>query len=151
MSWDQLAAGIGCAFDAPRPDHSAEWDAVAKLRAATLYLPQNQAYRGHCILVFDPRHATRLDQLNAREWEAYAADLHRAVRAIVAVCQPDHMNVESLGNVMPHLHWHLIPRYKTDPRWGSPIWPSDLREQADRRLAADERSALLRDLQDRLR
>jgi hypothetical protein len=32
------------------------------------------------------------------------------------------MNYELLGNTDPHLHWHIVPRYKTDPRWGQPIW-----------------------------
>lgn len=36
--------------------------------------------------------------------------------------KPDHMNYELLGNSVPHLHWHIAPRYKTDPRWGRPIW-----------------------------
>jgi diadenosine tetraphosphate (Ap4A) HIT family hydrolase len=149
-AWDQLAAGQGCAFDAPRADHTAHWDKVATLTASTWYLPHNQAYRGHGVLVFDPRHATRLDQLSAAEWAAYAADLQRVVRAIVAVCQPDHVNVESLGNLMPHLHWHVIPRYKNDGRWGAPIWSADLKEQPDRRLAADERARLLHSLGDAL-
>ena len=57
-----------------------------------------------------------------------------AVTAIVAVCKPDHMNVESLGNVMPHLHWHVIPRYKRDGRWGQPIWAPDVKAQPERKL-----------------
>ena len=32
------------------------------------------------------------------------------------------MNYASLGNIMRHLHWHLIPRYESDPRWGKPVW-----------------------------
>jgi diadenosine tetraphosphate (Ap4A) HIT family hydrolase len=32
------------------------------------------------------------------------------------------MNYASPGNVMPYLHWHLVPRYKIDPRWGGPIY-----------------------------
>ncbi len=32
------------------------------------------------------------------------------------------MNYELLGNTNPSLHWHVIPRYKDDPRWGQPIW-----------------------------
>lgn len=141
--WDRLAAGQGCAFDAPRASNTAHWDEVAKLGASTWYLPHNQMYRGHGVLVFDPRHATRLDQLTPAEWTAYAADLHRVVRAIGAVCRPDHLNVESLGNVVPHLHWHVIPRYKSDGRWGAPIWAADLAQQPERRLAAGERAALM--------
>jgi diadenosine tetraphosphate (Ap4A) HIT family hydrolase len=149
--WDELAAGERCPFDAPRAPHTPEWNAVATLRAATLYLPHNQTYRGHCILVFDPRHATRLDELAADEWAALSADLHRATRAIAAVCTPDHFNIASLGNVMPHLHWHLVPRYKTDPRWGAPIWSADLRHDLDRRLEPADRAALLDALQAALR
>jgi diadenosine tetraphosphate (Ap4A) HIT family hydrolase len=142
-SWDTLAAGQGCPFDAPRAEHTAHWDLVAALSVSSWYLPHNQMYRGHGILVFDPRHVTRLDQLTSTEWQSYAADLHRAVRAIGDVCKPDHFNVESLGNIVPHLHWHVIPRYKNDGRWGQPIWAPDVNSQPDRRLAADDRDRLL--------
>ena len=149
--WDKLAAGQGCAFDVPRADNTTSWDKVATLAASTLYLPHNQMYRGHCVLVFDPRHATRLDQLSAAEWSSYAADLHSAVKAVVGVCRPDHVNVESLGNVMPHLHWHVIPRYKRDPKWGSPIWAAEGQAQPERRLTSDDRTALIDALRSALR
>jgi diadenosine tetraphosphate (Ap4A) HIT family hydrolase len=103
-------------------------------------------YRGHGVLVFDPRHVTRLDELASAEWQAYSADLHRVVTAIVAVCRPDHVNVESLGNVVPHLHWHVIPRYKSDARWGAPIWAQTLSSQPEHRLAPDDRAVLLEEL-----
>jgi diadenosine tetraphosphate (Ap4A) HIT family hydrolase len=151
MNWDALAAGDGCMFDAPRPDHTEHWDAVATLAAATLYLPKDQTYRGHCILVFDPRHAIRPDQLTAGEWAAFTADLHRAVTAVMWVCKPDHINIASLGNVVPHLHWHVVPRYKTDPRWGGPIWTADAADAAPRHLPAAERAELLARLRDELR
>lgn len=142
--WDALVAGQGgCLFDAPRAEHTAHWDLVAALSVSSWYLPHNQMYRGHGILVFDPRHVTRLDQLTSTEWQSYAADLHRAVRAIGDVCKPDHFNVESLGNIVPHLHWHVIPRYKNDGRWGQPIWAPDVNSQPERRLAADDRGRLL--------
>jgi diadenosine tetraphosphate (Ap4A) HIT family hydrolase len=150
-TWDDLAAGNECPFDAPRAPHTAHWDAVATLGAATLYLPHNQTYRGHCILVFDPRHATRLDKLAPAEWATFADDLQRATRAIAAVCTPNHFNVASLGNLMPHLHWHLVPRYKSDPRWGGPIWAADLRDDLDRRLEPADRTALLDALRAALR
>jgi diadenosine tetraphosphate (Ap4A) HIT family hydrolase len=144
--WDRLAAGQDCPFDAPRAASTAHWDLVATLSVSSWYLPQNQTYRGHGVLVFDPRHVTRLDALTAYEWRAYAADLHHVVRAIGAVCKPDHFNVESLGNVVPHLHWHVIPRSKNDGRWGQPIWAQDVNAQPELCLAADDRAALLTSL-----
>ena len=54
MDWDTLAAGHGCAFDAPRAEHTSHWDQVATLTASSWYLPHNQAYRGHGVLVFGP-------------------------------------------------------------------------------------------------
>jgi len=27
-----------------------------------------------------------------------------------------------MGNVVPHLHWQIVPRYRSDPRWGAPVW-----------------------------
>jgi diadenosine tetraphosphate (Ap4A) HIT family hydrolase len=138
-----MKAGHGCAFDAPRADNTAHWDLVARLETSSWYLPHNQMYRGHGVLVFDPRHATQLDDLTKAEWLAYAADLHRVTTAIVGVCEPDHLNVESLGNVMPHLHWHVVPRYRDDGRWGQPIWAQSIEAQPERRLAERDRAALL--------
>jgi len=142
-TWDDMAAGRGCAFDIPRPDATANWELVSQLTVSSWYLPFNQMYRGHGVVVFDPRHATSIDQLAPAEWHAYAADLHRVVTAIVAVCKPDHMNVESLGNVMPHLHWHVVPRYRGDGRWGQPIWAPDVKAQPERKLADVDRARLM--------
>ena len=69
--------------------------------------------------------------------------MHRVVSAIVAVCKPGHFNVESLGNLVPHLHWHVVPRYKNDGRWGQPIWAPDVGAQPEKRLAPDDRAELL--------
>jgi diadenosine tetraphosphate (Ap4A) HIT family hydrolase len=146
QTWDAVAAGLGCAFDAPRADYTPSWDLIARLAVSSWYLPANQWYRGHGVLVFDARHATRIDQLTPEEWLAYATDLQRVVRVTCAVCRPDHVNVESLGNVMPHLHWHVVPRYKTDGRWGQPIWAPDPDAQPERRLDAHDRARLLETL-----
>ena len=59
------------------------------------------------------------------------------------VLRPDHINIESLGNVVPHLHWHIIPRYAGDPRWGNPVWQVPLDTMPDHRLPDEERRALI--------
>jgi diadenosine tetraphosphate (Ap4A) HIT family hydrolase len=98
------------------------------------------------VLVLDLRHAVRPDQLSAEEWTVFCADLHKAETAIARVAKPDHINVVSLGNVVPHLHWHIVPRYRTDPRWGGPIWP----EEVQTVLASADRERLLLELREAL-
>ena len=68
----------------------------------------------------------------------FAHDLHRATRAVKAATGALHMNVESLGNYVPHLHWHIVPRSPGDPRWGQPIWTSDVAEMPFERLSDDQ-------------
>ena len=143
--WEQLRRGIDCPFDSRKAD-DADWDLVARLSVSSLYLNKNQTYRGHCVLVLDLRHAVRPEQLAAHEWAAFCADLHKAETAVAHVARPDHINVASLGNVVPHLHWHVVPRYRTDPRWGGPIWPAEV----ETALAPEERERLLRELRAQL-
>jgi diadenosine tetraphosphate (Ap4A) HIT family hydrolase len=123
---------------------------IESLGVSTLYLDRNQTYRGHCQLVFDPRHAVGLESLAAEEYSAFMADLRTAAHAIASACRPDLMNYASLGNVAPHLHWHLVPRYRSDPRWGGPIYTTtrnEMREtvltEAEYRVIADAIRALL--------
>ena len=41
---------------------------------------------------------------------------------------PDKVNVASLGNVTPHLHWHVIPRFKDDAHFPDPVWGNPRRD-----------------------
>lgn len=74
MNWDKLAHGIDCLFDVPRIEPNPYWESVRTLRVSTLCLLRNQTYRGHCNLIFDPRHVVRLNELNPGEWADYATD-----------------------------------------------------------------------------
>src|SRR5882672_32756 len=142
-SWDALASGSGCPYDQPRPANTEYFDRIAPLSISSLCLTANQAYRGSCALIFDARHATRIDELSPDEWSCFSADLYRAQSAIVRVFQPAHVNVALLGNTIPHLHWGIIPRYRDDPRWGRSIWMTSRTEMTDVRLAMAERAGLI--------
>lgn len=144
--WDRWAKGIGCPFCAPRPETNEYWDFIVTLRISSLYLSSNQTYRGHCLLILDIRHATRPDQLSSEEWTAFCADLYVAERMLMATLQPDHINVEIMGNVVPHLHWQIVPRYRSDPRWGAPIWTTTIAEMPITELPTTERSELIQKL-----
>jgi diadenosine tetraphosphate (Ap4A) HIT family hydrolase len=147
-NWEARLRGQGCTLCAPRPASTAEWDFVARLSISSLYLAKNQTYRGQCVLVFDPRHAPRPDDLSREEWAALSEDLRVAAVAVVSAVRPDHVNVASLGNAAPHLHWHVVPRTIGDPRWGSPIWTTDTREMRDTRLSPREQQNLVELLRD---
>jgi diadenosine tetraphosphate (Ap4A) HIT family hydrolase len=141
--WEQFARGTGCPLDAPRPAANEYWDFVAAFTVSSLYLSKNQTYRGHCQLIFDPRHVARVDLLSSDEWRALCDDLFKAQAAVMRTVRADHLNVESLGNVVPHVHWHIVPRYQGDPRWGSPIWLTSLDDMIDTRLPVEEQRELI--------
>lgn len=44
--------------------------------------------------------------------------------------KPSKINLASLGNMVPHLHWHVIARFDWDARWPAPVWAPRQREVA---------------------
>jgi diadenosine tetraphosphate (Ap4A) HIT family hydrolase len=44
---------------------------------------------------------------------------------------PTKINLASLGNVVPHLHWHVIARFDWDARWPAPVWAPAQRQVND--------------------
>jgi len=59
-----------------------------------------------------------------------------AEAALRAVMTPDKINLASLGNVVPHLHWHVIPRFADDPHFPNPVW-GERKRPARRAAPAD--------------
>lgn len=52
--------------------------------------------------------------------------------ALRQLMQPAKVNLASLGNMVPHLHWHVIPRFTDDSRFPDPVWASARRTGAVR-------------------
>src|SRR5438132_6069866 len=93
-------------------------------------------------------HDEELYQLTDKNRKSFLEDMSRVAAALAKTFNPDKMNYELLGNGMPHLHWHLVPRYKTDPLWGRPIWTGSVRRK---RLARQEYESLVKQVQSHLR
>jgi diadenosine tetraphosphate (Ap4A) HIT family hydrolase len=89
-------------------------------------------WREHVREMSDLADADRL-LVNDAVWK-----LEQAVREVM---QPLKVNVASLGNVVPHLHWHVIPRYEDDAHFPAPVWAQTVRATDPAVLAA--RRALL--------
>jgi diadenosine tetraphosphate (Ap4A) HIT family hydrolase len=80
-----------------------------------------QFYHGYCVLV-SRTHARELFALPDDERRGYLDEMCLLARAIDAAFRPHKLNYELLGNQVPHLHWHLFPRYADDPARLSPVW-----------------------------
>jgi diadenosine tetraphosphate (Ap4A) HIT family hydrolase len=66
----------------------------------------------------------------------YWQDLMRAGRAVEAVFDPIKVNFQILGNLVPHLHTHIVPRYDGDPAPGRPLDPGYATHPIDPEAAA---------------
>lgn len=148
--WQDLIDGKGCPFCGPREDDDGFNIKIADLGVSTLYLDRNQVHRGYSVLIFKKRHVTGIEQLSVEEYGAFMQDLKRAANAVHKAMAPDHMNYATLGNVIPHLHYHIIPRYKDAERWGAPVWTSTLSEMSKKELDAAGYAALIADIKSRL-
>ncbi|KND54419.1 Diadenosine tetraphosphate (Ap4A) hydrolase and other HIT family hydrolase [Candidatus Paraburkholderia kirkii] len=79
-------------------------------------------------------------------WGAYAAemsDLADGDRAMRRVLVPEKINLASLGNQVPHVHWHVIPRFSNDSRFPLPIWAPRQRTVSETQLSRRRAQATL--------
>jgi diadenosine tetraphosphate (Ap4A) HIT family hydrolase len=94
---------------------------IADLTVSRAYLNEDQFFPGWVFVVLR-RHATELYELSAAERGALIEDVSRVARALAVIYRPVKMNYELLGNQVPHVHWHLIPRLPDDPDLRWPVW-----------------------------
>lgn len=71
-----------------------------------------------------PRRAgvREIHELAASERAQLWAESDQLSRALVALFQPDKLNIAALGNIVPQLHLHHIARFQTDAAWPTPVW-----------------------------
>ena len=84
-------------------------------------LIEDADYPGFCRVICN-RHVKEMTDLNADEQHALMNVVFVVESALREVMQPDKINLASLGNMTPHLHWHIIPRYVLDKHFPNPIW-----------------------------
>lgn len=83
---------------------------------------------------------TDLSPLERRTCMDAVALVEEALRAQL---QPDKINLAAFGNMVPHLHWHVIARWRGDAYWPHPVWAPkqrgtapEVRAHAASRIAA---------------
>jgi diadenosine tetraphosphate (Ap4A) HIT family hydrolase len=84
-------------------------------------LVEDVDYPGFCRVIWN-RHVKEMTDLKGDEQHAFMNVVFAVESALREVMQPDKINLASLGNLTPHLHWHIIPRYALDKHFPNPIW-----------------------------
>ena len=98
-------------------------------------------YPGFCRVIWK-RHVKEMTDLSAAEREHLMATVFAVETAIREAMHPDKINLASLGNLTPHLHWHVIPRFRHDKHFPQPIWGVlSAKENHCSRLAGEEAAA----------
>jgi len=87
---------------------------VHQTRRAIVVAGDHQFFPGYC-LVISKKHIREMHQISEEEALGLFADVLTVGRVIDENYHPLKMNYVSLGNVDEHLHWHVIPRYLSDP------------------------------------
>jgi len=94
---------------------------IADCGPAKAYLHADQFFPGWTLLVLS-RHATELWELERGERHALIDAVADLARALADAYDARKMNYELLGNELPHIHWHLVPRRADDPAPRRPVW-----------------------------
>ncbi len=104
----------------------AKWRTEPELRIAELahcyvILNRDQFFPGYTF-VFTKEHVTELFHLDRQTRSELLEEVNLVAAALYNLFRPAKMNYELLGNMVPHMHWHLVPRFAGDPLWPRPIW-----------------------------
>lgn len=110
-----------------RPEETRHGARVFAGEVSDAYLQRADIQRGYTVVVWRGRHVAEPTELEPDEAAAYWLEALRVGRALEQHLEPVKLNYNVLGNSLPHLHTHVLPRYADDPR---PGWPFPFPEHA---------------------
>jgi diadenosine tetraphosphate (Ap4A) HIT family hydrolase len=120
--WDRLVRGIGCPMcEGGRPESDEYGVRIREAEHTDAYLQRADVQRGYAVVIWRGRHVTEPTELSDTEARDYWRDVLTVARALMTYYEPLKMNYETLGNSLPHLHTHLVPRYHDDVAPGRPF------------------------------
>jgi len=98
-------------------------------------LQKRNIQRGYSVVIWRGRHVAEPTELSEDEAAQYWREVLEAGRRIEHCLQPVKLNYDILGNELPHLHTHVVPRYADDPK---PGWPFPFPDGDPGRIDEDE-------------
>lgn len=94
---------------------------IANLRVTTVVMGPQQKWPGYAVLFLREK-KTELTQLGRQDQLALMEDIADVAAAVESVTGAHKLNIESLGNICHHLHWHVFPRQAEEEHPLDPVW-----------------------------
>ena len=108
---------------------------IIELPHSYVTLNRDQHFPGYTLL-FTKDHVTELFHLERDVRSALMEEVSTVAGALFTIYRPAKINYELLGNMVPHIHWHIVPRFSSEPLWPRPIWAE---QHEEHHLAPHER------------
>jgi diadenosine tetraphosphate (Ap4A) HIT family hydrolase len=114
--WPDLKAGVGCKLCSFLATEDPDWGIrIYTGRVATGFLSVRGQIPGYSWVIWNSGHVCEPTELSPADARAFFADMLTVGSAVEQILQPAKMNYEILGNNVPHLHAHVLPRPQKDP------------------------------------
>lgn len=104
-----------------------------------IVLVDDPDYPGFCRVVLE-RHVKEMTDLAPVERTRLMSAVFATEEVLRELLAPRKVNLASLGNAVPHLHWHVIPRHDDDRHFPKPVWAEPARPRAVSRAAPDRKA-----------
>lgn len=96
-----------------------------KFRVVAVGGSEGDNYPGFCRVIWN-EHVREMTDLAHADRELFMKAVFLVEAALRLSLSPDKINLASLGNMTPHLHWHIIPRFSNDVSFPKPIWAATI-------------------------
>ncbi len=110
---------------------------------ARVVLVDDADFPGFCRVVWNA-HVAEMTDLPPADRDALMQRVFAVETALRRTLAPAKINLASLGNQVPHLHWHVIPRYRDDACFPDAVWAAPRRAGVARRVPTEALAAAVR-------
>lgn len=93
---------------------------ICGMKYADVYLNRDQKHKGRLVVVLKG-HKTEYFMLTEEENRGYFKELAIAAEAVYHLYHPDKINYATFGDGVPHVHVHVVPKYREGLNWGQPF------------------------------
>lgn len=108
-------------------------------------LLENTPFKGFCRVVLNA-HIKEMTDLDMTTQQTLMQIVFIVEKNLRDLLNPEKINLASLGNKTPHIHWHITPRFREDMTFPDSIWSQALRSQSRQTLSENEQSQLTKRL-----